>query len=547
MAGRETWHLRGGFWATSIGTLVSRVLGLLRDMATAALLGLGEGGVMDAFVVAFRVPNLLRRIFGEGALAASFLPVFSSEIELSPRRAWQLFSVMLAWLTIVLTAVTLLAEAGCAVWWWARGDSPATAQLIGLLAAMLPYMVFVCLAAQASAALQALLEFRVPAIAPALLNVCWLAAAWGVAPYFAPDKQAQALTLAVAVVVSGVLQFGVQLPALRRKGFRFEYDWAASREAFWLIVGTMLPVTLGLAVTQLNTLADSLIAWGLSSEVSRPIAWLGGGVVYPLRTGAAAAVYFGERFYQLPVGILGVAIATVIYPMLTRDAARGDRAAVGAQLSLGLRLVVFTALPAGIGIMLVAEPLARVLFERGEFTAHDAARAARMIACYASGVWAYCAIPVLVRGFYALGNRRAPVTLGLVAVAINLVLNLALIWPLAEAGLAVSSAIAAGVQAMLLALTFSSAASPLDWRALAATITRSALASGAMIAVVLAVQHIYLVDAASSHARLAVQLTLAIGLGIGTYLAVAKLLRASELNLLFARPSRDADQQERAG
>ncbi len=329
MAGRASWQLWSGFWATSLGTLASRVLGLLRDIATASLLGMGEGGVMDAFVVAFRVPNLLRRIFGEGALAASFLPVFSAEYQRAPPRGWRLLSALFAWLAIVLALFVVVAEALCLAWWSSLESGAPATLLAGLLAAMLPYLVFVCLAAQASAALQARFEFRTPALAPLLLNVCWLLAAWFVAPRFAPDKMAQAYVLAVAVLISGVLQLAVQWPALRRLGFRFEYDWPASRDAFWLVVGTTLPVALGLAVTQLNTLADSLIAWGLSAEAggARTISWLGHRVSYPLETGAASAIYYGERFYQLPVGILGVAVATVIYPLLARHAARSDRAA----------------------------------------------------------------------------------------------------------------------------------------------------------------------------------------------------------------------------
>jgi putative peptidoglycan lipid II flippase len=535
MTERNSWHLRRGFWATSLGTLASRVLGLIRDIATAALLGLGEGGVMDAFVIAFRVPNLLRRIFGEGALAASFLPVFTQSREQSPARAWQLLSVLFAWLALVLSGLVVLGELGCAWWWMAAGDDPATAQLVGLLAAMLPYLVFICLAAQASAALQAMLEFRVPALAPLLLNVVWLGAAWWVAPRYEPDKLAQAYVLAVAILLSGVLQFGVQWAALVRFGFRFDYDWRASRDAFWLIVRTTMPVALGLAVTQLNTLADSLIAWVMSATgvAPQPIWWLGDRVNYPLEIGAAAAIYYGERFYQLPVGLLGVAIATVIYPLLSKHAARSAAQELTHDLSLGLRLVTFTALPASVGMMLVAEPAARVLFERGAFTADDAQRAAAMIACYASGVWAYCAIPVLVRGFYAVGHAAAPAKLGLVAVGVNLALNLTLIWPLAERGLAVSTAVAAAVQLALLAATFSRAVHPLPWRLLAGTLAKCSIATLVMCAAVIAVQ--YLIPAGNHRATLAVQLVAAIGAGAVAYMIAAKLLRMPELGLLLPR------------
>ncbi len=541
MANRASWHLWGGFWATSLGTLASRVLGLVRDMVTASLLGLGEGGVMDAFVIAFRIPNLLRRIFGEGALAASFLPVFSAEFQREPRRAWQLLSALFAWLAIVLSAAVLIGELLCAALWWV-GVSAGIAPLLGLLSAMLPYVALICLSAQASAALQALLHFKLPALAPILLNVCWLAAAWGVAPYFAPDKLAQAYAIAAAVLVSGVLQFAVQLPALRNAGFRFEYNWSQCRDAFWQVGRSMLPITLGMAVTQLNTLLDSLIAWGLSAEAgtSRTIWWLGDAIAYPMQTGAAAAIYYGERFYQLPVGMLGMAIATVIYPLLSRHAARGDHRLIGSDLTLALRMVWFTALPAGIGIMLVAQPLTRLLFERGEFTADDAVRAARMIACYASGVWAYCAIPVLVRAYYAVGNRATPARLGLVAVGVNLALNLTLIWPLAEIGLAVATSIAAGVQVVLLAATFSRTTSQLAWTELGATLMKSAIAVLAMALAVVGVEHFYPAGLELGRMQQAIQVSLFIGVGAAVYLSTAWLLGMSELSLLLLRPERPA-------
>jgi putative peptidoglycan lipid II flippase len=489
---------------------------------------------MDAFVIAFRVPNLLRRIFGEGALAASFLPVFTQKRAQSPRGAWQLLSVLFTWLAIVLATIVVLGELACAWWWTFRGDDPSTAQLVGLLAAMLSYLLFICLAAQAAAALQAMFEFRVPAVAPLLLNLVWLAAAWWVAPRYEPDKLAQAYVLAVAILVSGVLQLAVQWAALKRLGFRFDYDWRVSRDAFWLVVRTTAPVALGLAVTQLNTLFDSLIAWVLSapSETALPIWWLGDRVNYPMQTGAAAAIYYGERFYQLPVGLLGVAIATVIYPLLSKHAARNATRELTAELSLGLRLVTFTALPAGVGMMLVAEPATRVLFERGAFTAHDAQRAAAMIACYASGVWAYCAIPVLVRGFYAVGHAATPAKLGLVAVGVNLALNLTLIWPLAERGLAVSTAVAAAAQMALLAATFSRAVHPLPWRVLGGTLAKCGVATLVMGAAVWAVR--YLIPADGDRASLTVQLIAAIGAGAGAYLVAARALRMPELGLLLS-------------
>ncbi len=528
-----------GFWATSIGTLASRGLGVARDVVTAALLGLGQGGVMDALVVAFRLPNLSRRIFGEGALAASFLPVFAAERSRDPQAGWRLLSTLLATLAVGLTGLLLAGEAVCFLAWWLWGDT-SYANLIGLSAVLLPYMLLVCLAAQVSAALQGMMRFRAAALAPLALNLCWLAAAWLVAPRLSDDPAVRAYVIAVAIVVAGALQLAVQVPALLRAGFRWQLDWRAASPAVRQVGRAMLPIALGLAVTQLNTLLDSVIAIVLAAPPGgeRSIGWLGGAVRYPLETGAAAAIYYGERFYQVPVGVLGIALATVIYPLLARHAAHGNRKQLTADLALGLRLVWFTALPAGVGIVLLAEPLVRVLFQHGAFTADDTRRAAAMIACYASAAWAYCALPLLVRGFYAIGERGTPARIGVVAVGINLAATAALLWPLGERALAISTAVAASLQVALLGAAFSRVAGPLPWRTLARTAGQGVVATAAMAAIVLLIERL-IPEAAASLAEQVFALILAIGGGLVAYLTAARLLRMRELELLFgAWPAR---------
>ena len=535
MSDSERRNFLGGFWITSVATLGGRVLGLVRDIATASLLGLGEGGVMDAFVVAFRMPNLFRRVLGEGALATSYLPVLTAELERNRRSAWQLVSVLMTVLAVLLAALVILGELLCAAAWWWLGEVHGVRLLAGLSAALLPYLLLVCLSVQISTTLQALGHFRWPAIAPLLLNVCWLVAAWWVAPRFSPDKVAQAYVLAAAVVLSGGLQIAIQLPTLLALGFRFDFDWSSARRGIAEIGRAMAPMVLGLAVTQLNTVLDSFIAWGLAAVPGEPtaIAWLGGAVDYPMRAGAAAAIYYGERFYQFPVGILGLALATVIYPRLSRHAARGERDLVAADLTSGLRLIWFLTIPASVGLMLLAEPLAKVLFERGQFTAADTARAARVIGCYASGVWAYCAIPVVVRGYYALADRATPVRVGMATVALDLALNLTLIWPLAEAGLAVATSVAAAMQVAWLVTLFSRRHARLNLRDLAGGLGRTCLLAVAMAAAVAAV----LVWLPAGPGRLGdvVRIAAAVGVGLGLYLGLARLLRMPELGLLLGR------------
>jgi putative peptidoglycan lipid II flippase len=523
--------LVSGAGITGLGTLACRVLGMVRDMATASLLGMSGGGVMDAFVVAFRIPNLFRRLFGEGALAASYVPVLARRLEQDRAAAWQVASAVFTWLSVLLAGILVAAEAICGLVWLAWGDAPGMALLVGLTAAMMPYMLFICLAAQVAATLQCLSEFRVPALAPTLLNICWLVAAWVVAPWFAGDKQAQAYVIAVAVLVAGTMQLAVQWPKLRALGFRFDYRWDASRQDVFEIVRAILPMLLGLAITQINTLSDSLIAWGLSATPERGerIAWLGSAVAYPMQQGAAGSIYYGERIYEFPLGILGIAVATAIFPLLSRHAARGEHQKLGADLTLGLRLVLLFGLPASVGLTILAEPLARLLFERGAFTPADTARAARMIACYSAGVWAFCAVPVVVRGYYALGDRLTPVKIGAGVVALNFSLNLILIWPLAEAGLAVATSVAGMVQATLLVGGLSRRGTALGWPLVAATALRTVAATAVMTAAGLAA--LAAIEPGPGLIGKLARVAVPLGASVAVYFAAHALLGGRDLRL----------------
>ena len=524
--------LIAGARITSLGTLACRILGMLRDMATASLLGLAGGGIMDAFVIAYRIPNLFRRLFGEGALTASYLPVLSARLETDPQVARQLASVVVALLTVLLAGLVAAGELLFGVAWLIWGDVPGVGLLMGLSAVMLPYLLLICIAAQLTTMLYAAQHFTVPALTPMMLNIVWLIGAWAVAPWFAPSQEAQAYVLAVAVVVAGAAQVVVQLPMLRRLGFHFDYNWPAAREGINQIARNMAPMLVGLAVTQINTFNDSLIAWGLSAapDGSPYIPWLEG-VRYPMEQGAVAAIYYGERLYEFPLGIVGTAVAVAIFPLLSRHAARGDRRQLGADMSLGLRLVCCLGVPAGVGLILLAEPLARLLFERGHFQAEDTARAARMIAWYATGVWAYCASPVIVRGFYALGDCGTPVRVAAWMVGLNLALNLTLIWPMAEAGLAVSTSLAAAVQVFVLMAIFSRRQAPLHWRDLSATAARTILSTAVMAAIVY-----FALDWTPAGLRLWAQIVhvfVPIALGMAGYCGAYWLLGGRELGMLL--------------
>ncbi len=545
MTGKRRNPLTAGVKITSLGTLVSRVLGLAREVANANVLGMSQGGVMDAFAIAFQIPNLFRGLFGEGALAVSYLPVVTTLLEQDRKRAWQLTSVALTWLTVILSGLVVLGEALCGLVWLGWGSRPGMSALVGLTAVMLPYLLLICLAAQVAATLQALTHFSTPALAPALLNICWLIGACLIAPRLAPNRMAQAYAIAICVLVAGALQLAVQLPVLRSLGFRYDYNWPASREAIGRIVRTMLPMVAGLAITQINTLMDRLIAWTLTATAGGPtrIGWLGFSIPHPLRAGAVASIYYGERLYQFPLGILGMAVATTIFPLLSRHAARGDRRGLGADLTLGLRMVIFLGVPSGLGLVMLSGPLARLLFQHGQFTADDAARTARMIACYSSGVWAYCALPVVVRGYYALGDRLTPLKVGAAAVALNLAMDLTLVWRMAEAGLATSTSIAAGFQVLVLVWIFSRRNRVLDWWALAATTARTLLATLAMALAGYAVLARLGTAAGPGHKWAeVVQVALPLAAAVAGFFAVYGLIGRRELRDFFVGPqARDGE------
>ena len=440
-----------GLKITAFWTLISRLLGMVRDVSTAALFGLTDNGVMDAFVVAFRVPNIFRRLFGEGALSASTLPAIAARKEADPLTVWQLISTLLGCVFAAMSILTLLAEIFCIFLWFDADGQPEYRLIAGLSVVMLPYLLCIAMASVASAALHALNHFSTPAFVPILLNLIWIVVATVIAPVWKDAPAIQAYLIAIAVLLGGLLQFAVQIPVLRRFGMRWQWNWAANRATIYRIVRQLIPMAVGLAILPINTLIDTAVAWAFSaSNPETPIAWLGGLIAYPLQEGTVAAIYFAERMYQFPVGLLGVVIGLAAFPALSRHATTGDRAQFVQQMIRALRANLFLAIPATAGLILLAEPLTSLLFRHGAFTETDTQRTAQMVAAYGCGIWAYCTLPVIIRGFYAAEDSQTPFRLGLMVVLVNALVDLVCIWQLGETGLAYASAAAAGLFVLLL-------------------------------------------------------------------------------------------------
>lgn len=522
-----------GLRLIGILTLASRVLGMVRDIGMATLFG--NGVILDAFTVAFRIPNLARRLFGEGALTAAFLPEFVRESNRAGlAAAWTLTTAVLVQLARVLVVICLIAETVLVGLWWSGVAGPATGLLLGLTAILLPYLIAICLAAFFSAVLHAMGNFLWPALLPILLNLIWIAAIWLAAP-LVETPEAKIHLIAVCIVIGGVVQLMTPLPKLRRFGYRFVSDWRTATPRVRAIAAAMIPILLGLSVTQLNTLLDSLIAWGFSSPIDSPVS--GEQVTslrYPLRSGTAAALYLGQRLYQFPLGVFGVSLGTVLFPQFARHAAQKRFDLLSHDLTWGLRLVLAVGLPASAGLMLLASPLTSLLFEYGRFDRDDARQTAGMIFAYGSGVWAYCGLLIVHRGYYAIGDRRTPVRVGLVAVGVNIGLNFALMWWLSGAGLALATALAAMFQVAVLTALITRNGITVDWPEFNSTLLRALVATAVMALACAATSGlISSIDALPAARFLRVACPLAVS--VLTYGAAAWILGMPELRLLLHR------------
>jgi len=480
----QNWRkkmLRGTL-VLGVGTLFSRLLGLLRDVATAAVFGMG--GTMDAFVAAFRLPDVARRFFGDGSLGVSFIPVFTQVQQNERQKAWTLLSVTLFWVFLYLFVFVLIGEFLCLFGIWYFGPESRVYMTAHLLSLLLPYLILICMAAICSAAMQALGRFTVSSMVPPILNIIWLLGLLVIIPFFSDDPATKCYLLTICVLIAGFLQFAIHIPFLRAHGFRFHLNFATVAPDVKQIFQNFFPKIFGLTSIQLNVLTATCIAWLFSGGANQPIFWLFDLLNYPFRQGAAAAIYYSERMYEFPQGLIGLGVAMAIYPLLTRHAAEKNYKALGDDLTLGLRIQFMLAIPAGCGLMLLSEPLVRLFFQRGAFTLADVDRTADMVFWFATGIWAFCALPIIVRAFYALGDIRTPCRWGLVGMVLNIVLGVLLIFPLKEQGLALAMSATAGIQSLALLYIFTVRYGHIDFPALATCLTRICLASGIMTIVI---------------------------------------------------------------
>lgn len=510
--------LASGFRVVSLCTLLSRILGLFRDMALAALFGAGP--ILDAFTVAFRIPNLARQLFGEGALTSAFLPIFVRELQADDAAAARrMATAVFVALAAALLGIVAAAELLLAGMLTSASLSHDVRLLLELLSILTPYLLFICLAALAGAVLHSLRHFTWPALLPVVLNLVWLAGT-ALAPMLFSEPVPRIRFISACLVAAGGGQLGIALGVLRRRGFTFAPDWRQAAPRVREVFLAMLPVVLGFSVGQFNAMFDSLIAWGAGNTP------LGQWLPVPIDAGTASALYFGQRMYQFPLGVFGVALGTVLFPLLAAHAQSGNHAGLRGDLSYGVRLTIAIGIPASVGLVALSGPITALLFQHGEFDAEDARLTSRMVAIYGASVWAYISLLIIHRGFYAIGDRSTPVRLGVAIVPINFMLNLTLLWFIGGEGLAAGTASAAGVQAAAALWLLQVRTGRLQWPAIRRTSLLALLCTAVMAAACLSIQTLLPRGDALWLRALAVLAPLLAG--VLAYLGAARLVRLTE-------------------
>ncbi len=416
-------------------TLLSRIMGFMRDMVMAYFFGAGL--LTDAFIAAFRLPNLLRRLFAEGSLVVSFVPVFTDYLKnKSEKEAFELAGSAFRVLSVILIVISI-AGVLCASWiiqGLAPGfDDPAQQALaVQLTQIVFPYAFFICLVALSMGVLNAMGHFAAPALAPVMLNACMIMAMVG-AGYFSADPVIRIKTLAYGVIAGGILQLALQVPFLIKKGFFFWKRTVFFHPGLKNIGKMMLPSVLGAGVYQINILAGTILA---SLLVKGSITWL----------------YYADRIFQFPLGLFAVSMGTAVLPSFSRQAAANDIDGLKDTFAYGLRLVFFITLPAAAGLIVLREPIVSLLFERGFFGPDDVRMTAGALLYYSAGLCFVSAVRVTAPVFYARQDAKTPVRIAVTAIVANIILSICLMWPLKHCGLALATTLASALNFCLLTI-----------------------------------------------------------------------------------------------
>jgi putative peptidoglycan lipid II flippase len=428
--------------AMGIATLSSRVLGMVREILYAKFMG--DSWVAGAFQMAYMIPNLFRRLLGEGALTAAFIPIFKEKERREGEKAmWHAANAVLSGLVIAASAIIGLCLLGVSLALHYFDFTTDTRLMLELLRLMFPYMLLVCVAAVFMGMLNARGYFFIPALGATMLNVVMIATVLWIAPRFGPTLQHQIFGLAIGVLLAGFAQALFQWPSLRREGFRWRWVKPWGNETVRTTVRKMIPGMLGVAAFQLNVLLTQGMAFAVDSQI-------------------VASFGYAVRLMELPQGVFGISLATYLLPTLAGLAADKNFAQFRSTLREGISYLVFVNWIASVLLTVLAVPIVRLLFERGEFDAESTARAGFALACLAPGLIAFSLVNILARAFYALGDTTTPMKISAVCLGLNLVFAFGLIPSFKQGGLGIANTMSACFNVWLLFYALRRKLSPLD-------------------------------------------------------------------------------------
>ncbi len=497
---------------------------------------LGGGRLFGAWAIAFKIPNLSRRLFGEGAASASFIPVYSEELHHRPDSAKTLACTVVTVVAVILAIIALLGEAIIWIYFSFISNDPKTDLMLKLASIMLPYMILICVVAILAGILNTHRHFAMPAAAPMVLNIFIIGSLCFSGWIMSLKPGRIVYVVAVSVVVAGIIQLLMQIIPLRRNGIHLKPSWQVKSEGFRRILILMGPMIIGLTATQINTLADDIIAWIFSSSAAKGESFMFAGkeILYPLASGVNSHLYLAQRLYQFPLGLLGISLATAIFPVMSADAAKNDMPALVKTISRGLRGTVFVAVPATAGLILVRNILVQWAFERGEFTSEASAATSVALLFYSFGLCGFFLQQIVTRAFYSLQQSKAPARTAMIAVCINLVLNMTLIWYMGAGGLALSTALCSYVQVILLVAMLKKQFNTSFWKDVLATLPKIIIATALMYAAGSLIMKA-LPDWPANFIFGAIKLILIVAPCTAVYTMAAKLLKIEALSLLLGR------------
>jgi putative peptidoglycan lipid II flippase len=492
----------------SVLTILSRILGYIRDSRIAFLLGASTAA--DAYTTAYRIPNLLRRLVGEGAVSAAFIPVFTRYLaENKKRDAWEFANTMLTLITVFLTAFTVagIVFSPLIVRLFASGfgDTPGKLELTATLnRIMFPYIFLISMSALAMGILNSFHRFGAPAFSPILLNLTMILFSF-LGGLFGDVTR----TLAVGVVAGGTLQLAVQLPSLLRTGWNIRFKLDFSHPGVQRVAKLMVPLIFGVGIVQINMLVDTQFE-------------------YYLEEGSVTAIYIADRVMELVLGGYAVALSTVILPLLSRQAALRQIDELKNTLNFASRIILFITLPATVGLIILRREIIEVLFQHGDFDAASTALTAWALPFFAVGLSAFSIVKITVPVFYALQDTRTPVKIALVAMFLNIALNVVFIRPLRNGGPALATSASAFFNSFALLAIFYKKYGSFGVGGILQSVLKFIVASMALGAVAYIAIHwpgFY----AGRMAQKALALTLTIAAGMATYFSAASLLKIREL------------------